>query len=70
MYAKAASKNPNVSQEGKEHAEEMIRELENSSETQQQRQQYEVDKDETRVNAGYKATLKSMSHRRCDQVKY
>ena len=56
---KAAIHNPNVSEEAKEHAREAIDELEQAPETQETRQGYEEDKDETRVNAGYKATMKS-----------
>ena len=37
----------------------MIDELERQPETQDTREAYEEDKDEVRVNAGYKATLKS-----------
>ena len=37
----------------------MIDELERQPETQDTREGYEEDKDEVRVNAGYKATLKS-----------
>ena len=48
-----------MSEEAKDHAREAIDELEQSPETQETRQGYEEDKDETRVNAGYKATMKS-----------
>ena len=53
-------KNPNVSDEAKEHSRQVVEELEDAPETQQQRAQYEDGgKDEMRVNAGYKATMKS-----------
>ncbi|KAI0915230.1 hypothetical protein AcV5_005398 [Taiwanofungus camphoratus] len=56
---KAATHNPRVSDEAKEHARQAIDELEREPETQRTRQGYNEDKDETRVNAGYKATMKS-----------
>ncbi|EED80683.1 predicted protein, partial [Postia placenta Mad-698-R] len=56
---KAALKNPNVSEEAKEHSRQAVEDLEQQPETQQTRQGYSDDKDETRVNAGFKATLKN-----------
>ena len=50
-------KNPNVSEEAKEHSRQVIDDFDSDSHSYQQRQEHE--KDETRVNAGYKATLKS-----------
>ena len=55
----ATLKNPNVSEEAKEHSRQAIEELEAQPSTQETREGYEEDKDEVRVNAGYKATLKS-----------
>ncbi|KAI0365204.1 hypothetical protein BV20DRAFT_973514 [Pilatotrama ljubarskyi] len=56
---KAALKNPNVSEEAKEHSRQAIEELEQQPETKETRAGYEEDKDEVRQNAGYKATLKN-----------
>jgi hypothetical protein len=52
---------PNVSKEAKEHSRQVVEEMEGSADVEEVRQGYndENDKHETRVNAGYKATLKS-----------
>ncbi|KAH9908238.1 uncharacterized protein BXZ73DRAFT_109962 [Epithele typhae] len=55
----AAINNPNVSEEAKEHSRQMIEELEHDPELSVTREGYEDDKDNTRVNAGHKATLKN-----------
>ena len=55
----AAINNPRVSEEAKEHSRQAIEELEQDPETQETREGYKEDKDPVRVNAGYKATLKS-----------
>ena len=55
----AALNNPNVSEEAKEHSRQAIDDLESQPETQQAREGYGEPKDEVRVNAGFKATLKS-----------
>ena len=57
----AALNNPNVSEEAKEHSRQAIEELESQPETQQAREGSGEYKDDVRVNAGYKATLKSES---------
>ena len=59
MHMQAAINNPKVSEEAKEHSRQAIEELESQPETHETREGYEEDKDEVRVNAGYKATLKS-----------
>jgi len=56
---KAALKNPNVSDEAKQHSREAIDALESQSETQETRDGYGGEKDDVRVNAGYKATMKN-----------
>lgn len=52
---------PNVSEEAKEHSQQVINELEGSQDVQEVKDGYaaEEGKDEVRVNAGYKASLKS-----------
>ncbi|KAH9840318.1 uncharacterized protein C8Q71DRAFT_703430, partial [Rhodofomes roseus] len=45
--------------EAKQHSRQVVDELDDAPETEETRQGYQEDKDETRVNAGYKATLKN-----------
>ena len=56
----AAMKNPNVSEEAKQHAEQIVDEVDGGSETYQSRHvHYDDGKEENRVTGGYKATLSS-----------
>jgi hypothetical protein len=59
MTLQAAVNNPNVSEEAKEESRRIIDELEHDPQTEAQRRGYDEDKDETRVNAGLKATMSS-----------
>ncbi|TFK49544.1 hypothetical protein OE88DRAFT_1662042 [Heliocybe sulcata] len=54
---KAATKNPNVSDEAKEHSAQIVEEMEEHPEDIHYPMKEE--KDDMRVNAGYKATMKS-----------
>jgi hypothetical protein len=63
---------PNVSEEAKEHSRQVIDEIEASGEADDVRERYDAEggKDQTRVLAGHKATLKSdcaarLLHRPC-----
>lgn len=56
--SQAALKNPNVSLEAKERSTQILDEVEHTQ--SEQHTQYDDGKDEMRVNAGYKAALKSM----------
>ncbi len=58
IQSQAALKNPNVSLEAKERSAQILDEVEHSQ--SEQHVSYDDGKDETRVNAGYKAALKSV----------
>lgn len=57
---KAAIRNPNVSEEAKEHAREKLKEMGQEVESTQEPQASHGTEESTRVLAGYKATLSSM----------
>lgn len=59
---KAAIHNPNVSAEAKEHAKDRLKEMGQDLEPAQEPQPAHVAEESTRVLAGYKATLSSMSY--------
>lgn len=56
----AALNNPQVSEQAKEHAQQAIDEI-SRNDLPKEHELINEDKDEVRVNAGYKATLKSTS---------
>ena len=55
----AALNNPNVSEEAKEHSRSMIDNFEKDPDTQASRENHSENKNESRVLAGHKGTLKS-----------
>ena len=55
----AALNNPNVSEEAKEHSRSMINDFEKDPDTQASRENHSENKNESRVLAGHKGTLKS-----------
>ncbi|EIN13982.1 hypothetical protein PUNSTDRAFT_59311 [Punctularia strigosozonata HHB-11173 SS5] len=62
MSHSAAINNDRNSEEGKEHARHKLEELEKSGDIEKTQESYEDNnggKDEMRVNAGYKATMKN-----------
>ncbi|KAI0065916.1 hypothetical protein BV25DRAFT_1821635 [Artomyces pyxidatus] len=56
---KAAMKNPNTSEEAKEHSRQQLNELEQSGSLDEARAQRDGPKNENNVLGGYKATLKN-----------
>jgi hypothetical protein len=58
VHEKAAINNPNVSDEAKEHSRQVIEEV-SKNDLPKEQELASDDKDETRVLAGYKATMKS-----------
>jgi hypothetical protein len=58
VHEKAAINNPNVSDEAKEHSRQVIEEV-SKNDLPKEQELVSDDKDETRVLAGYKATMKS-----------
>ncbi|KZT19080.1 hypothetical protein NEOLEDRAFT_1142594, partial [Neolentinus lepideus HHB14362 ss-1] len=59
MPTQATLKNPRVSGEAKEHSRQVLDELESSRESHGHADKRADQKDETRVNAGLKATMHS-----------